>query len=97
MIRNCSSVVGRAAPFANFVARFEDVQSQIDKITENLLGHEHKLLKDIKSLDLLYGKTLNFYDELALYIAAGEAKDPQRTFPRAIALGPRGSRARSAP
>jgi uncharacterized protein YaaN involved in tellurite resistance len=32
------------------------------------------LLKDIKSLDLLYDKTLNFYDELALYIAAGEAK-----------------------
>ena len=40
----------------------------------DLLGHEHKLLKDIKSLDLLYGKTLNFYDELAFYIAAGEEK-----------------------
>ena len=31
-------------------------------------------MKDIKSLDLLYEKTLAFYDELALYIAAGEAK-----------------------
>ncbi|MCK5499962.1 MAG: toxic anion resistance protein, partial [Tritonibacter mobilis] len=30
--------------------------------------------KDIKSLDVLYEKTLDFYDELALYIAAGEAK-----------------------
>ena len=67
-------LLGRAAPFANFVARFEDVQGQIDKITETLLGHEHTLLKDIKSLDILYDKTLNFYDELALYIAAGEAK-----------------------
>lgn len=67
-------LLGRAAPFADFVARFEDVQSQIDKITENLLGHEHKLLKDIKSLDMLYEKTLAFYNELALYIAAGEAK-----------------------
>jgi uncharacterized protein YaaN involved in tellurite resistance len=37
-------------------------------------GHETTLLKDIKSLDLLYAKTLNFYDELALYIAAGEAQ-----------------------
>ena len=36
--------------------------------------HEHTLLKDIKSLDKLYEKTLDFYDELALYIAAGEAK-----------------------
>ena len=39
-----------------------------------MLKHEHTLLKDIKSLDLLYDKTLDFYDELALYIAAGEAK-----------------------
>ena len=67
-------LLGRAAPFHNFVARFEDVQGQIDKITDNLLRHEHTLLKDIKSLDQLYDKTLNFYDELALYIAAGEEK-----------------------
>jgi uncharacterized protein YaaN involved in tellurite resistance len=67
-------LLGRAAPFAQFTARFETVQAQIDKVTEDLLGHEHKLLKDIKSLDILYDKTLAFYDELALYIAAGEAK-----------------------
>jgi uncharacterized protein YaaN involved in tellurite resistance len=67
-------LIGRAAPFAKFTARYEEVQSQIDKITDNLLKHEHTLLKDIKSLDLLYEKTLSFYDELALYIAAGEAK-----------------------
>jgi len=67
-------LLGRAAPIAKFTARFEMVQDQIDKITENLLNHETTLLKDIKSLDLLYEKTLNFYDELALYIAAGEAK-----------------------
>jgi uncharacterized protein YaaN involved in tellurite resistance len=67
-------LLGRAAPFANFVARFEEVQGQIDKVTTDLLGHEHALLKDIKSLDILYDKTLKFYDELGLYIAAGEAK-----------------------
>ena len=67
-------LIGRAAPIAKFTARFELIQSQIDKITENLLDHETKLLKDIKSLDMLYDKTLTFYDELALYIAAGEAK-----------------------
>ncbi len=67
-------LLGRAAPFAKFVARFEEVQGQIDKVTTDLLGHEHILLKDIKSLDILYDKTLKFYDELALYIAAGEAK-----------------------
>jgi uncharacterized protein YaaN involved in tellurite resistance len=67
-------IIGKAAPFAKFTARFEEVQEQIDKITDDLLKHEHTLLKDIKSLDMLYDKTLNFYDELALYIAAGEEK-----------------------
>ncbi len=66
-------LMGRAAPFARFVARFEEIQSQIDRITADLLSHEHKLLKDIKALDLLYARTLDFYDELALYIAAGDA------------------------
>lgn len=67
-------LLGRATPMAQFIARFEDVQGQIDKITDNLLEHEHTLLKDIKSLDVLYEKTLSFYDELAIYIAAGEEK-----------------------
>src|SRR6056297_3106196 len=65
---------GRAKPVHDFIAKYEDVQGQIDKITDNLLGHEHTLMKDIKSLDKLYEKTLEFYDELALYIAAGEEK-----------------------
>ncbi len=67
-------LMGKVAPFAKFTARFEEVQGQIDRITDELLKHEHTLLKDIKSLDMLYEKTLQFYDELALYIAAGEEK-----------------------
>lgn len=67
-------LLGRAAPMANFMAKFEEVQSQIDKIQDELLDHETVLLKDIKSLDILYEKTLAFYDELAIYIAAGEEK-----------------------
>jgi uncharacterized protein YaaN involved in tellurite resistance len=67
-------LLGRAAPFANFLAKYEDVQEQIDKITATLEGHEQVLLKDIKSLDKLYEKTLDFYHELGLYITAGEEK-----------------------
>ncbi|MBO9446636.1 toxic anion resistance protein [Ruegeria sp. R14_0] len=67
-------LIGKAAPFAKFTAQYEQIQGQIDRITDDLLSHEHTLLKDIKSLDLLYEKTLGFYDELALYIAAGEEK-----------------------
>jgi uncharacterized protein YaaN involved in tellurite resistance len=67
-------LLGRAKPVAEFMAQYENVQEQIDDITGNLLDHEHTLLKDIKSLDKLYEKTLSFYDELALYIAAGTEK-----------------------
>ncbi len=67
-------LTGAAAPVAQFMARFEEVQGQIDRITGELLKHETTLLKDIKSLDVLYEKTLAFYNELAIYIAAGEAK-----------------------
>lgn len=66
-------LLGRAAPFAKFLSRYETVQLQIDKITGELLEHEHILMKDIRSLDNLYDRTLQFYDDLAIYIAAGEA------------------------
>lgn len=67
-------LTGRAAPFARFVANYEQVQTQIDRITADLEAHEQRLLVDIKSLDVLYDRTLAFFDELALYIAAGEAR-----------------------
>ena len=59
---------------ANFQERFAQVRDQIDRITDELLVHETVLLKDIKSLDRLYEESLSFYDELAIYIAAGEMK-----------------------
>ncbi|MDD7970381.1 toxic anion resistance protein [Roseinatronobacter alkalisoli] len=67
-------LTGKAAPIVKFQERYNTVQSQIDRITGNLLNHETTLLTDIKGLDKLYEKTLEFYHELALYIAAGEAK-----------------------
>lgn len=65
-------LTGQAAPMAKFMARYETVQTQIDKITNELDQHEQILLEDIKSLDILYGRTLAFYDSLAIYISAGE-------------------------
>ncbi len=70
-------LTGAAAPLAQFMARYEQVQTQIDRVTENLMMHETALLKDIKSLDILYAKTLTFYDELGLYIAAGQARQKE--------------------
>jgi uncharacterized protein YaaN involved in tellurite resistance len=67
-------LLGRSKPVAEFIARYESIRGQIDEITDRLLGHETTLLKDIKLLDRLYVNTLEFYDELALYIAAGETR-----------------------
>ena len=37
-------LLGKAAPFAQFTARFEEVQGQIDNITDDLLSHELKVV-----------------------------------------------------
>ena len=65
---------GAAAPIHDFVARYEGVRDQIESITDELLEQETVLLKDVKFLDKLYERTLEFYNELGVYISAGEAK-----------------------
>ncbi|HVK99182.1 MAG TPA: toxic anion resistance protein [Dongiaceae bacterium] len=67
-------LLGKAKPAAEFISRYEGVRDQIDRISQELMQHETVLLKDIKSLDKLYERTLAFYRELAFYIAAGETK-----------------------
>lgn len=78
-------MMGKAKPVAEFMAKYDTVRQQIDRITDDLLQHETTLLKDIKSLDKLYEKTLAFYRELTLYISAGEEQlgiINQETLPR---------------
>lgn len=65
---------GKARPVAEFIAKYESVRGQIDRISDELLAHETVLLKDIKALDRLYESSLAFYNDLALFIAAGEEK-----------------------
>ncbi len=74
LVRIWGWITGRSSKVADFVTQYEEVRGQIDKVQYELLGHETKLLKDIKFLDKLYDSSLGFYDELALYIAAGEEK-----------------------
>jgi len=65
---------GGGAQIHDFIAKYEGVRGQIDSITDELLEHETVLLKDVKFLDKLYERSLEFYNELGLYISAGEAK-----------------------
>jgi uncharacterized protein YaaN involved in tellurite resistance len=67
-------LLGKGAPIHDFIAKYEGVRGQIDAITDELLDHETRLLKDVKFLDKLYQQSLEFYHELGLYIAAGDAK-----------------------
>lgn len=64
----------KARPVAEFIAKYETVRGQIDRVSDELLEHESILLKDIKSLDKLYESSLDFYNDLALFIAAGGEK-----------------------
>jgi uncharacterized protein YaaN involved in tellurite resistance len=63
---------GKAKPIAKVLQRYEQVRSQIDTISNQLDTHISTLMRDIGMLDRLYGKTLDYFHKLAVYIAAGE-------------------------
>lgn len=61
-------------PIAKILHRYEEVRGQIDTIGDRLETHKGELLRDITLLDLLYGRTLDYFHSLAAYIAAGDGK-----------------------
>ena len=67
-------LTGRPAPLARLAAHGAGLRQRIDRIAEELLLREHRLLAEIRALDLLYERVLDHYDELALYIAAGRER-----------------------
>ena len=69
-----AKLFGKAKPIVKFMQQYEDVQKQIDSITNHLDDHKGKLLHDIVSLDRLYEANLEYFHKLDLYIAAGTEK-----------------------
>lgn len=69
-----SRVLGRGKPLAGFLQRYEEVRKQIDAISDRLDVHKTRLLTDIAQLDRLYGANLEYFHQLADYIAAGDEK-----------------------
>lgn len=65
-------VFGAGKPVARFLQRYEDVRRQIDGIGDRLDAHKTRLLGDIVSLDRLYAANLDYFHDLADYIAAGD-------------------------
>lgn len=57
-----------------FMQRYEKLEVQIDHIEQKLEQARMQMLKDITMFDGLYEKNLEYFQELQIYIAAGEAK-----------------------
>ena len=56
------------------IAKYSQVETNIDRIEGELDKHKLKLLKDINIYDTMYEKNLEYFKELSLYIIAGERK-----------------------
>jgi uncharacterized protein YaaN involved in tellurite resistance len=55
-------------------AKFDTVEANVNKISDNLEVHKRVLLKDVAMLDQMYDKNLEYYKELSMYIIAGRQK-----------------------
>ena len=64
----------RAGSIARILQQYEQVRAQVDGISNRLDAHTSTLMKDIGVLDRLFEKTLEYFDQLEVYIAAGEER-----------------------
>ncbi len=64
----------KAKPIVKFQQRYEEVNEQVESISNHLEQHKETLLHDIKSLDKLYDANLDYFHNLEFYIDAGEKK-----------------------
>lgn len=60
--------------FKRFMAEYDDLSGQIEKITDRLDGARIGLLRDITFLDGLFEKNAGHFRELGIFIQAGEEK-----------------------
>lgn len=59
---------------ANMKAKYDKVETNVDKICTALESHQITLLKDIAMLDKMYELNVNYFKELTMYILAGKQK-----------------------
>ena len=55
-------------------AKYDKANNNVDKIAQQLQGHQVVLMKDVAVLDQLYDKNLEYYKQLTMYILAGREK-----------------------
>jgi len=64
----------KVSPVAKMLQRYEHVRSQVDAIGNRLDSQTSSLMKDIGMLDRLFDKTIEYFRQLEVYIAAGEER-----------------------
>lgn len=57
-----------------FKAQFAKAETNLDKVSDTLRGHEIRLLKDSAILERMYDQNLVYFKELTMYIMAGTKK-----------------------
>ena len=55
-------------------AKYEKASVNVERITDELEGHQVQLMKDCAMLDEMYANNLNYFKELSMYIAAGKKR-----------------------
>ena len=72
---DCFSVFRKAeAKIRRFMAQYEKLEVQVDRIEGKLEEARMEMLKDIGMFDSLYEKNLEYFRKLQVYITAGEEK-----------------------
>jgi|GEM_PF-15209 len=54
--------------------KYDDVNTNVEKVASALKEHQVVLMKDIATLDKMYASNLQYYKELTMYILAGKQK-----------------------
>ncbi|MCM1043962.1 MAG: toxic anion resistance protein [Candidatus Gastranaerophilales bacterium] len=58
----------------NMKIKYDKVENNINRICKEMQDHQVRLLKDVATLDKMYGLNLNYFKELSMYILAGKKK-----------------------
>ena len=64
----------KATSLEQLKARYDQTESNVDKIANALVEHQNILTKDVVMLDKMYDSNLTYFKELTMYIMAGKQK-----------------------
>lgn len=76
----------KANNLVSLKARYDTAESNVNKITGVLEGHQNQLTTDVVMLDKMYDSNLLYFKELTMYIIAGKKKLEQERTTKLVEL-----------